>query len=129
MIQYIRLVTTYSHQLSGFSTNWNVPRLLTNTYSSRFYENTLPNKKMNFWLMSSLTFVKISIHTSSCVYCTRTLQTTEVDGNSVRTSSNLYNRYSINDSLVVLYFEYKLYTLFFNFVISTFTEENVIDHK
>ena len=130
MYQYIRLVTTYSHQLSGFSTNWDFPRLSTNTYSSRFYENTLPNKKLNFWLMSLLiTFVKTSINTSSCVYSTRTLRTTEVDGSSVRTSSNVYNRYSINNSLVVLYFENKLYTLFFNFVISTFTEETVFHNK
>ena len=129
MYQYIRLVTTYSHQLSGFSTNWDFPRLSTNTYSSRFYENTLPNKKLNFWLMLLLTFVKISINTTSCVYSKRTLRTTEVDGSSVQTSSNVYNHYSINDSLVVLYFEYKLYTLFFNFVISTFTKENVIHHK
>ena len=57
------------------------------------------------------------------------LQTTEVDESSGRTSSNVYNRYSINDSLVVLYFEYKLYKLFFNFVISTVTEENAIHHK
>ena len=35
MYQYIRLVTTYSHQLSGFFTNWDFPRLSTNTYSSR----------------------------------------------------------------------------------------------
>ena len=128
MYQYIRLVTMYSHQLSGFSTNWDFPRLSTNTYSSRFYENTLPNKKLNFSLMSLLTFFKTSINTGNCVYSTRTLRTTEVDGNSVRTSSNVYNRYSINDSSVVLYFEYKLYTLFFNFVISTFTEETVIHH-
>ena len=67
MYQYIRLVPTYSHQLSGFSTNWDFPRLSTNTYSSRFYENTLPNKKLNFSLMSLLTFVKTSINTSSCV--------------------------------------------------------------
>ena len=98
-------------------------------HSSRFNENTLPNKELNFWLMSSLTFVKTSINTSSCVYSRRTLRTTEVDGSSVRTSSNVYNRYSINDSLVVLYFEYKLYPLFFIFVISTFTEENGIHHK
>ena len=129
MYQYIRLVTTYSHQLCGFSTNWDFPRLSTNTYSSRCYENTLPNKKLNFWLVSLLTFVKTSINTSSCVYSTRTLRTTEVDGNSVRTSYNVYNRYSINDSSVVLYFEYELYTLFLNFVISTFTKENVIHHK
>ena len=129
MYQNIRLVTTYSHQLSGFSTNWDFPRLSPNTYSLRFYENTLPNKKLNFWLMYLLTFVKTSINTSSCVYSRGTLRTTEVAGSSVRPSSNVYNRYSINDSLVVLYFEYKLYTLFFNFVISTFTEEYVIHHK
>ena len=121
-----RLVTTYSHQLSGFSTNWDFPQLSTNTYSSRFYENTLPNKKLNFWLMSLLTFVKTSINTSSCVYSLRTLRATEVDGNSVRNSSNVYNRCSIKRLIIVLYFEYKLYTLFFNFVISTFTEENGI---
>ena len=71
MYQYICLVTTYSHQLSGFSTNWDFPRLSTNTYSSRFYENTLPNKKLNFWLMFLLTFVKTSINTSRCVYSKR----------------------------------------------------------
>ena len=127
MYQYIRLVTTYSHQFSGFSTNWDFPRLSTNTYSSRFYENTLPNEKLNFSLMSLLTIFKTSINTSSCVYQSiRTLQTTEVDVSSARTSSNVYNRYSIKRLIVVLYFEYKLYTLFFNFIITTFTEENGI---
>ena len=103
MYQYIRLVTTYNHQLSGFSTNWDFPRLSTNSYSSRFYENTLPNKKLNFWLISLLTFGKTSINTSICVYSSRTLQTTEVDASSARTSSNVYNRCSIKRLIVVLY--------------------------
>ena len=102
MYQYIRLVTTYSHQLSRFSTNWDFPRLSTNTYSSRFYKNTLPNKKLNFSLMSLLTFVKTSINTSCCVYTRRTLETTEVeDVSSARTSSNVYNRCSIKRLIVV----------------------------
>ena len=96
MYRYIRSVTTYSHQLSGFSTNWDFPRLSTNTYSSRFYENTLPNKKLNFSLMSLLTFVNTSINTNSCVYLIITLQTTEVDVSSARTSSNVFNKTTHN---------------------------------